>query len=68
VANPDGKTVGTYVYPALVRFKDGKGNWQAIDTSVVKPKALKSEVNLSAGGDTGLLFASAAPPAPKAAA
>ncbi|TMR87918.1 DNRLRE domain-containing protein, partial [Nonomuraea basaltis] len=61
VANPDGKTVGTYVYPAPVRFKDGTGNWQAIDATlvqdggVIKPKALKDEVKLSAGGDTGLL-------------
>ncbi|MEV1005238.1 Ig-like domain-containing protein, partial [Nonomuraea sp. NPDC050202] len=61
VANPDGKTVGTYVFQAPVRFKDGTGNWRAIDTTlvqdggVIKPKALKDEVRLSVGGDTGLL-------------
>ncbi|MFG6195118.1 Ig-like domain-containing protein [Nonomuraea sp. JJY05] len=61
VANPDGKTVGTYVFPTPIRFKKGNGDWQAIDTTlirigdIVKPKALKDEVRLSAGGDTGLL-------------
>ncbi|MFG1958291.1 DNRLRE domain-containing protein [Nonomuraea sp. NPDC049028] len=61
IANPDGKTVGTYVYQSPVRFKNGSGTWQAIDTTLirdgatVRPKAIKDEVRLSAGGDTNLL-------------
>ncbi|MEV4176039.1 Ig-like domain-containing protein [Nonomuraea sp. NPDC049709] len=61
VANPDGKTVGTYVHPAPIRFKGANGNWQAIDTTlvrhgnVIKPRALKDEVRLAGGGESGLL-------------
>ncbi|WP_256257449.1 DNRLRE domain-containing protein, partial [Nonomuraea pusilla] len=61
VANPDGKTVGTYIYHDPVRFKKEDGTWQTIDTTllqekgVVRPKAINDAVTLSAGGNTQLL-------------
>ncbi|WP_326822020.1 DNRLRE domain-containing protein [Streptosporangium sp. NBC_01756] len=62
VANPDGKTLGTYVYSQPVRVKRD-GTWKAVDTTlvaengVVKPRATKLEISLSDGGDTTLLTA-----------
>ncbi|MFF4413466.1 DNRLRE domain-containing protein [Streptosporangium sp. NPDC001559] len=59
VANPDGKTMGTYVYAAPVRVKKD-GAWKAVDTTlieeggVVRPKVSTLDVTLSAGGDTVL--------------
>ncbi|WP_158558057.1 LamG-like jellyroll fold domain-containing protein [Spongiactinospora gelatinilytica] len=61
VANPGGNTVGTYVHPVPIRFRDEHGNWQPVDTTLVidgatvRPKAVKDEVRLSAGGNEGLL-------------
>ncbi|GAA4224652.1 hypothetical protein FHR32_006892 [Streptosporangium album] len=62
VANPDGKTLGTYVYSQPVRVKRD-GAWKAVDTTlvaengVVKPRAVKLDISLSDGGDTTLLTA-----------
>ncbi|MEV4181203.1 DNRLRE domain-containing protein [Streptosporangium canum] len=62
VANPDGKTVGTYVYSQPVRVKRD-GAWKAVDTTlvaengVVKPRVAKLDISLSNGGNTTLLTA-----------
>ncbi|MER5418233.1 DNRLRE domain-containing protein [Streptosporangium roseum] len=62
VANPDGKTVGTYVHTAPIRVKKN-GAWKAIDTTlveengVIRPKVSMADVTLSAGGDTSLATA-----------
>ncbi|WP_031166939.1 DNRLRE domain-containing protein [Streptosporangium roseum] len=62
VANPDGKTVGTYVHTAPIRVKKD-GAWKAIDTTlvedngVIRPKVSKADVTLSAGGNTLLATA-----------
>ncbi|WP_326828976.1 DNRLRE domain-containing protein [Streptosporangium sp. NBC_01810] len=62
VANPDGKTVGTYVYSQPVRIKQD-GAWRGIDTTlvaengVVKPRVAKLDISLSNGGTTTLLTA-----------
>ncbi|MER7506647.1 hypothetical protein AB0L05_41025 [Nonomuraea pusilla] len=61
VARPDGKAVGTYTYLTPIRFKNSAGDWQQIDTTLVKdgdfvrPKSVKADVRLSAGGDTTLM-------------
>ncbi|MBB4935992.1 hypothetical protein FHR32_000297 [Streptosporangium album] len=59
-ANPDGKTLYAEVHSTPIRVqKDGA--WQPIDTrlveqdGVIKPKAIKGDLTLSAGGDMTLV-------------
>ncbi|MGW4959885.1 DNRLRE domain-containing protein [Nonomuraea sp. NPDC004186] len=58
-ANPDGKTLHMELNLEPVRFKNADGNgFTPIDTTlvetggVIKPKAVKGDLTLSAGGDT----------------
>lgn len=59
-ANPDGKTLYTELYSTPIRVQKN-GTWQPVDTTlveeggVIRPKAVKGEFTLSAGGDTTLL-------------
>ncbi|MFF4416174.1 DNRLRE domain-containing protein [Streptosporangium sp. NPDC001559] len=59
-ANPDGKTLYTELYSTPIRVQKN-GTWQPVDTTlveedgVIRPKAIKGEFTLSAGGDTTLL-------------
>jgi len=61
-ANPDGKTLRTelYIEPVRVKKPEGKG-FTPIDTTlvkqdgVIKPKAIKGDLTLSAGADTTVL-------------
>ncbi|WP_371785510.1 DNRLRE domain-containing protein [Streptosporangium subroseum] len=59
-ANPDGKTLHTELHSTPIRVQKN-GAWQAIDTTliedggVIKPKTVKGELTLSAGGNTALV-------------
>ncbi|WP_182902415.1 DNRLRE domain-containing protein [Microbispora sp. H10830] len=61
-ANPDGKTLHMEMNGAPVRVKRN-GTWQSIDTRLVvdkgtvRPRATRSDLALSNGGDTALLTA-----------
>ncbi|MFS1299376.1 LamG-like jellyroll fold domain-containing protein [Streptosporangium longisporum] len=59
-ANPNGKTLYTELHSTPIRVQKN-GTWQPIDTTlveengVIKPKAAKGDLILSAGGDTALV-------------
>ncbi|MFI6458550.1 LamG-like jellyroll fold domain-containing protein [Streptosporangium amethystogenes] len=61
-ANPDGKTLYTELHSTPIRVQKN-GTWQQIDTTlveengVIKPKAVKSDLTLSVGGNTALVTA-----------
>ncbi|MDP9870219.1 MULTISPECIES: hypothetical protein [Streptosporangium] len=51
IANPDGKTVGTYVYTAPIRVKRD-GAWKAIDTTLVEGQRGHPAQGLQGGRDS----------------